>query len=457
LANSRKLIVEVVGDTNKLERSLKNVEGRTQKFGRKLQDNVGGGLLGGVGKAGVIGGAIAAGSAVALVGLKKVVAAAQEAEIAQANLDQAFRASGVSSEKFGKQVDTMIQSVSKLSAFDDEDVSQNFAALLRTTGSLAKARRDVALAANIARARSISLAAATKLVEKAENGQLRGLKGVGVEIKKNMTATEAIDAAQRKFAGSAEAYGRTAAGAQDRLNVAFENLEERIGAKLLPVLTKLTLKLIDLFDRAEKDWPAFAKAVTNAYAKAKPAIDATVALVKGIANEIAGMVRIVKGIVNGDWSLVWKGVKQVALDGVLGVVKAVSLLPLKIAQALSRKAFAGLERVGKFIGDAIVRGFQGAVNRIIDLVNALIGKLKPIAGILGKVGIDVKVPQIGHVGGSSAPRVSRRPEEGTHAAVAVNLIMDGRQLNTRLAPYRQQAQARNPAQRRGPNAGLVSA
>lgn len=472
MANSRKLVVEVIGDSSKLDRDLRRVETRTQKFGKRLTGGrgVGGGVsgfaLGGVGKAGVIGAGIAIGSAVALKGINRVVAAAKEAEVAQANLDQAFTASGISAAKYGKQVDGAIQATSKLSGFDDEDVSKSFASLLRTTGSLEKATRGAALAANIARARRISLAAATKIVEKAENGQLRGLKAVGVQIDKNTTSSEAIDRAQRKFAGSAEAYGRTAAGAQDKLGVALENIEERLGAKLLPLITKLALKLVDFLDWSDENWPKFAKAVQDAYAKAKPAIDATVKLVRGIANEVAGMVKLVHGLFTGDWAEAWAGLKQTAIDGVGGVVKALATLPVKIGAALSKKAFSGLSKIGEWIKDAVLGGLEGIGRGITDkiegAINAAIKLLNTAIRAFNAIPRVRDIPQVPTLGSQSSPGkssgIGKRPEEGTRGPIVVEsrVYLDGRELNANQTPYRQKAQARNPAQRRGPNAGIVA-
>jgi len=456
----RQLKVTIVGDTRNLDRALGRTETRLSRFGSsvggakggKLGAALGGGL-GGVGKAGLIGAGVAAGAAVALKVGKSVAAAAKEAQVAQANLDQAFAASGKSQAKYGAQVETAIQATSRLAAIDDELVSDSYASLLRTTGSVEKATRGVALAANIARARKISLAAAAKIVEKAENGQLRGLRALGVEIDANTTATEAIERAQAKFAGSSERYGRTAAGAQDKLAVAFENLQEKVGAKLLPVLTRLTLKLVELVEWSEKNWPKFSKDAEDAYRKVKPILDAQIALFEGVGNAIAGMVRIVHGVFTGDWAEAWKGFKQYAVDGVGGVVKAVASLPLKIGKALGDKAFAGIERV-----------VTGSLNRIIDLINKMFSVLGPVAGALGKFGIDVRVPKIPHIGGSGpSPRAapaapSSRPEEGGRPVV-VQVQIDGKTVGETTAPHvtawQNKAGSRTSGQSRGRSPGRV--
>lgn len=388
----RRIRVEIVGDADKLDRAYKQATRSTKAFGRQM-----GVSLGGVGKAGVAG-AVAASTALAVKGLKKSVDAAKEAEVAQANLRQALKATGVEYGRFASVVDNTIQSQSKLAGIDDEEVSRSFASLVRTTGSIKEATEGLALATNIARARNISLGAATKIVEKAQNGQLRGLKAIGVRIEKNTTATEAIEQAQRKFAGSAEAYGKTAAGAQDRLAVAFENLEEKIGAKLLPTLTELTLDLIDLIDWGEKNWPRFSRAVENAYRKMKPVIDLAVKQIRSIAEALEGAAKVVEAIANGEWSRAWDGIKQVVANAVVAMVRMLTALPRMILAKLTRESFQGLSKIGTWIRDAALSGLKGLADGVVNTVraafNKLIALLNKAIGAYNKIPLAPNLPKV---------------------------------------------------------------
>lgn len=252
MANTRKLIVEVVGDTRKLDRSFKSVETRTQKLGKRLA---------GLGKAGAIGAGVA-GTALLVKGLKDSVNAAVDAEQAQNRLAGAFKSAGADAADMAKAT-AAISRVSRQAALDDEDLSDSLANLTRTSGSAQKGLRGMALAADIARARNISLGAATKIVEKAFVGQFRGLKAVGVQIDKTTTTTQALQRANEKFAGSAERFSSTTAAAQQRLSVAFENLEEKIGAKLIPAMTALTIKATAVVDAVNRHWPEIEKQIDD--------------------------------------------------------------------------------------------------------------------------------------------------------------------------------------------------
>lgn len=253
---ARRLEVEVVGNTRDFDQAMDRAGKKTSGFGSKL---------GSLAKGGAIGGAVA-GIGLLAVGLKGSVEAALEAEKAEARFKDAMDKVGASAKQRAAAQEA-VNKVSRQAALDDEDLSDVYSKLVRTTGDVEKAQKGMALSADIARARNISLEAASKLVEKAYLGNEQAFKKVGIQVEKGTTATEALEIAQKKFAGSAEAYGKTAAGAQDKLGVAFENLQEKVGQKLLPVLAKLATKLTELITWAEANWPRFAKSI-------QPAIDA---------------------------------------------------------------------------------------------------------------------------------------------------------------------------------------
>src|SRR5262245_48442684 len=204
---AKDLRVNIIADTRDFNRGIDEAHSKTSGLASKF---------GGLAKAGALA-AGAAGVGALVVGLKGSIDAAKEAQAAQARLESALKSANVSYAKHGDAIDAAIQKTSKLAALDDEDLSDAFWKLVRTTGSVQKSMEGMNLAADIARARHISLEAATKIVEKGLNGQQTAFKRVGVEIDKNTTATEAFERAQKQFAGSAEAYGDTAAGAQEKL------------------------------------------------------------------------------------------------------------------------------------------------------------------------------------------------------------------------------------------------
>jgi hypothetical protein len=231
----RNLVVEISGDASQLNKafgqagsSAQRFEGRMDSFGKRTAG------------AFKIAGAAAAGfGAVGAVGIKKFADAAIESEKSQARMVAQLRASGLSFQEHAAQIEKSIQATSRLSALDDEDLQDSFTAIVRTTGDVNEALRLNALAADISRAKNIDVAKAGELVAKVSGGNTGILARYGVTIRDGASATEALGALQQKFAGQAEAYGKTTGGAIDRAKVAFENTAEILGTALAPTIQRV--------------------------------------------------------------------------------------------------------------------------------------------------------------------------------------------------------------------------
>ncbi len=447
---TRKLEVVITGDSRSLEKSLNNVgtqsTGMASKFKKlAIAGGVVGGALAGVG-----------------VALGSTVKAAQESEKAQARLDQALKGAGLSMDQYGSRIQDSIEKTSRLAALDDEDLSDAFAKLVRTTGDVTKATEGMNLAADIARSRNVSLESATKAVEKAYNGSGAALARFGVSVAKSTsnvdaakatidswrdsnnkltdsedtkakalldgakaldkqaTAGNALDEAQKKFAGGAEAYGKTSAAAQERVSVALENLQEIIGAKVLPVVAMLSEKLLQFVNWSIVNWPRFQAAVSDAVNKVIAAFDRFRPVLDAAWQQIQNLVRLVKAIFEGDWAEAWDAFKAVIEGGLklayelikfnLGVFKDIAA---KLGAAIVDGVKAGLVGIGTAawnlinnIGEKIAEmpetikgwGVSVATSIVNGLVNALVGigtKAWEVINNIGSVLDDVRNQIIG--------------------------------------------------------------
>ena len=243
---SREIAVKITGDSRDLERALGKSSKAGSGFGSKLAK---GGKLAGLG--------IAAGVGVAIVAMKSFTDKAKEAEVSQTKMRAQLKASGLSYRQYGDRIESVIDKQSKLAAVDDEELQDSFTNLLRVTGDVNKSLKLNALVADVSRGANVDLATASKIVGKVQAGNTGILGRYGIQLKKGTTAQEALGILQEKFAGQAEAYGKTTAGAQDRFGVALENVQEKLGQKLLPVLTKLFEWGIQFMGWAEQNWPRF--------------------------------------------------------------------------------------------------------------------------------------------------------------------------------------------------------
>lgn len=168
---------------------------------------------------------------------------AADAEASNARMEQSFQNAGLAVEDYAAQIDNLMEKGLSL-AFDDEDIAESLAALVDVTGDAEEAFRDLAIAQDIARARGISLEAATRLVIAAETGRLQSLQRMGIAVTSQMTSEEALGLLQTKYAGQAEAYAETTAASYERLGNTIENFGESVGdvanKALVPILALST-------------------------------------------------------------------------------------------------------------------------------------------------------------------------------------------------------------------------
>lgn len=248
----RKLEVKIVGDSRSLERAFRRSAKSSDSFGKRITKGAGKGLL-------LLGGgaaaAAAAGVAGVSIGLVKSARAAAEAEASNARLSAQLKTLGKNNAQVKGNIDKTVQSLSMMSGFDDEDLQDAFTQLVRSSGNVAKSQKDLSLITDMAASGQVNLTTATKLVNRVNNGSVTSLKRYGIAVDENTTKEEALALLRKKFAGQAEAYGKTAAGAQARLGVAVENAFEQIGVALTPLIVQFT-------DIAVKYLPGIAKSVS---------------------------------------------------------------------------------------------------------------------------------------------------------------------------------------------------
>ena len=228
-----------VGDSTSLERSTRRSEDALERLNRTGKSSFGGLSS----AASLLTGALGVGGLA--YGLKSLTDAAKESELAAGRMRTQFDALGLSFEQHREHVDDVIQAQSRLAALDDEELSDSFTTILRVTGDVNRSLELNALAADIARGKQIDLATAGELVAKVAGGNIGILSRYGIAIEKGADATEALGELQRLFAGQAEAYGSSNAGAAERAAVAWENAREELGARLLPLVSKLATFIAD--------------------------------------------------------------------------------------------------------------------------------------------------------------------------------------------------------------------
>lgn len=247
----------------------------------------------------------------------------------------------------------------------------------------------------------------------------------------------------KEFGGSAEAQ----ATAGEKMGTAIGNLKEQIGTALLPVIDRLadiiTAKVVPAISMAVEylranpqvliafgaavgalalafiavqlaafaiplaiaavvgglvyaytKFEGFRRVVDAVFAAVKVAVGVAMPyvrnIIKGVIDQILGIIKVFKGIFTGDWSLVWDGVKQI-LRGALKVVKAVLKAGLDGAVAIL-KGLGGLIKSAASAGfgklkDGAQAGWEKTKNYVKSLPGKIVEGIGDLGGLLKDAGI----------------------------------------------------------------------
>lgn len=214
-----------------------------------------------MGKAGALAGkALAVGLGVAVVAAGKAAAAAAEDETAQVKLAGALKNATGARESDIASVESWITAQGKALGVADSELRPSLEALVSATKDVAKAQDLATIAMDIAARKGESVEAVSKKLAKAyATGNVAALAKYGVATKDAEGKTRSLGDVQADLAklykGGAADAADTMAGKQKKLSVAVDELQEKYGAKLIPVLMTLAavgMTVVDWIDRNER-------------------------------------------------------------------------------------------------------------------------------------------------------------------------------------------------------------
>lgn len=179
-----------------------------------------------------IGGAITAALAGFSLGklFKDSIQQAAEAERGLLRLQKAVENTGGNFRQLKPDIDAVISGLERTTTFKDDDLVEGLEALTLTSGDAKGAINALGLAADIARAKKMSLADAATLVGKVMAGETGMLKRYGIVVDENADAMEAL---QKRFRGFAETDGKTFLGTIERVRNAWEKFQQALGRAIL--------------------------------------------------------------------------------------------------------------------------------------------------------------------------------------------------------------------------------
>ena len=277
MAGNRTLKLSILGDVDNLQKSLNTGAKDVQTFGDKIE---------GFGK--VAGAAFAAAGVAAAAYAGKLaidgVKSAIEDEAAQAKLATTLKNVTGATEGQIKATEDYITQTSLAFGVTDEQLRPSLDRLVRSTKDVEEAQKLQNLALNIAAGTGKDLGAVSEALGKAYDGNLGALKRLGVGIDEDIIKSKDFDAAtaalSETFAGQATIQAETFEGKLARLNVAFDEGKETVGAYILDAVTPLVETVVN------KVIPAFSDVATTITEDVAPVFSDFFTVVKDIATPI---------------------------------------------------------------------------------------------------------------------------------------------------------------------------
>lgn len=380
------LAVRIIGDSRDAVKAMDQTSSKASKMGSALKTAA---------KVGLVGIGVAAVGAAK--GLYEMAQAAVEDQASQKQLANTLKQATGATKGAIRANEDYISKMGKLLGVADDDLRPAISRLAVATGDLTKAQSLSMVAMNVAAGTGKSLKTVTEALAKAQTGSLAGLSRLGVATKNAAGETKSLDAIMADladtYAGSASTAANTLAGQQQRLSLRLSEAKEAIGAKLLPILTKMTAFLLD------KVAPGVEKLAENFSKKFGPAIRAVARFVTG------SLIPAAKLIVSWFVEKIAPGIAKAVTPVVEGLRKAFEKVASKIEENRPQleKLFNILKKVAEFIASKVLpilgkvagEGFKfmatqigfviDVISRFIDLIDAAVGKVKDLVNAIKNI------------------------------------------------------------------------
>jgi hypothetical protein len=270
---TRALTLKLLADVDNFTKNLDKADKDVMSFGDKVSDF---GKKAGLAFAAAGAAAVAYAGKLAIDGVKSAI----EDEAAQAKLANTLRNVTQATDAQIKSTEEFILQTSLATGVADDELRPSLDRLTRATKDVDKAQKLQALALDISAGSGKSLQAVTESLSKAQEGNLAGLSRLGVGITKAELASLSFDQITAKLAGTfenqASKQADTFQGKLSRLQVAFDEGKETVGAYILTAITPLVETLV------KRVIPAIADFTNNLGDKLRPVIEFLTPITNGL-------------------------------------------------------------------------------------------------------------------------------------------------------------------------------
>ena len=337
MAGSRTLKLSILADVDDLKKKLGTAENEVEGFGGKLEK---------FGKVAAAAFAAAAAAAAAYAGKLAIegVKAAIEDEAAQQRLANALKNVTDITDDQIKVLEEQILQTSLATGVADDELRPALQRLTVATRDVTKSQDLLQLALDISAATGKDVESVSNALAKAYEGNNGALTRLGVGLSTAEIKTLGFEGTVKKlsdtFGGSAATQANTFEGQIKRLQVAFDEAKETVGAALLPTIQNLLNyfintvipKFIEVKDKAIKP-------ISDAIENNREAFQTLYNFVRNfvipifvdglgdalgfVGKIVGGILTVIANVVNGIKSAV-----TVAIDAINAIIKAYNAIPL---------------------------------------------------------------------------------------------------------------------------------
>lgn len=431
---ARRITVQFIGDASSLNRATDSAGRSTTTLGDKMKR---------VGR--IAGVALAAGAVIAAKGLFEATKAAAADQAAQDRLAQTLRNATRASAAQIAGVESWISAQGRALGVTDDELRPAMEKLVIATGDVAKAQRLASLAMDVSAGTGKSLESVSAALAKAQNGNVSALSRLGIATKdasgNTMSFAQVTKSLGDTFGGQAATKAGTFEGMMGRLRLIFDETKETIGMKLLPVVTRFaawflrdgipaisrfvgTMKATlgpvlrfvgDLFRKVSSGlsgdarthfgvladivrevasivralWGRFGGQIVTVTRSAWQTIRKVII---GALTIVRGVVKVVSGLIKGDWGKVWSGIKDI-LRGALQIVIALVKNAANILKAVWKAAWGVIRDLLKTAWGGIKGAVSAGADRVVDVMSGLkdriVNALKALPGKAISMGRDI--------------------------------------------------------------------
>lgn len=361
---TRALTLKLLADVDNFTKNLDKADKDVATFGDKVSDF---GKKAGLAFAAAGAAAVAYAGKLAIDGVKSAIAD----EAAQAKLANTLRNVTKATDAQIKSTEDYILKTSLVTGVADDELRPSLDRLTRATKDLDKAQQLQTLALDIAAGSGKSLQAVTESLSKAQEGNLAGLSRLGVGITKAELATLSFDQITAKlsntFENQASKQADTFQGKLARLQVAFDEGKETVGAYILDAITPMVEIIV------KQVIPAIADFTDNLGEKLAPVMK----IIQPIINGLRSAFNLVKDSLasNNDELRPFYNLLRNIADFVVTYV----------APAIGETLGLAFKALGKIIA-TIISQFANFVENITKIYNTIKGIIDAIKGAGSAVG-----------------------------------------------------------------------